>query len=158
MLKERSPIRCATTLSAQTADLASWQNTPSAAYFFATWLFFYQGRRPGPETATTSPDADAYLPDISNSVEDSLASCFARLLPSDPHIEAIYCSFEGSILRVWTVIDAPDFETERPIYEAQLRFMETFPDVECDFSVIYRFGKRLADLRPQGAMLLQLKT
>jgi hypothetical protein len=155
MLKERAALRCATTFSSQTGYPESWRDfTPGRASIFASWLYFYAGELPGPETVTTAPDADFYLPDVSDSVADSLASYFATFLPSDSRIETIYWSFEGSILRVWTIIDEPDFEIEQPIYEAQLRFMEKFPDVECDFSVIYRFGKRLEDIRPHGTMLV----
>lgn len=85
---------------------------------------------------------------------NSLARFFVSFLPVDPRIENVYWISGGSVLRIWTIIDTPDYVLERPIYEAQLRFMDKFPDLECDFSVIYRFGKPVEEIRPEGAALV----
>lgn len=45
-------------------------------------------------------------------------------------------------------MDRPDFEYEKNIYKAQQSFMDTFPELECDFSVIYRQGKNYIDIKP----------
>jgi len=76
---------------------------------------------------------------------------FLALLPNDPRIERVYWAFEQQILRIWTVVDTPDFQFEKKIYAAQLRFMDHFPELETDFCVIYRFGKSFDRLRPSSA-------
>ena len=91
------------------------------------------------------------LPNISSTVTHSLAKFFVSKLPEDPRIERVYWAFEGAVLRIWTIIDHPDYEFEKIIYEAQLQFMDTFPELECDFSVIYRLGKPLEDFELEGA-------
>ena len=91
------------------------------------------------------------LPNISSTVTHSLARFFVWRLPEDPRIERVYWAFEGSVLKIWTIINQPDFEFEKSIYETQFRFMDAFPDVECDFSVIYRLGKPLEDFELEGA-------
>ena len=94
------------------------------------------------------------LPNISSTVTHSLARFFVSKLPEDLRIERVYWAFEGTILRIWTIIDHPDYGFEKSIYEAQLRFMDTFPELECDFSVIYRLGKPLEYLKMEGATLV----
>ena len=91
------------------------------------------------------------LPEVSSTISDSLAKFFVSFLPPDSKIEQIYWAFEGSVLRIWTIIDNPDDVVEEPIYEAQLRFMDKFPDVDCDFTVIYRLGKPLEEISPELA-------
>ena len=91
------------------------------------------------------------LPNISSTVTHSLAKFFVSKLPEDPRIERVYWAFEGAVLRIWTIIDHPDYEFEKSIYGAQLQFMDTFPELECDFSVIYRLGKPLEDFELEGA-------
>jgi len=92
--------------------------------------------------------------DVSSTITHSLAKFFAFFLPPDPRIERVYWAFEGSVLRIWTIIDHPDDVLEASIYEAQLRFMDKFPDLECDFSVIYRLGKPVEEVRPEEAHLV----
>ena len=91
------------------------------------------------------------LPNISSTVTHSLAKFFVSKLPEDPRIERVYWAFEGAALRVWTIINQPDYEFEKSIYEAQLQFMDTFPDLECDFSVIYRLDRPLENFELEGA-------
>jgi len=93
------------------------------------------------------------LPNISSTVTHSLAKFFVSKLPEDPRIERVYWAFEGAVLRIWTIIDNPDYEFEKSIYEAQLEFMDAFRDLECDFSVIYRLGKPVEYFKMEGAML-----
>lgn len=91
-----------------------------------------------------------YLPNVATIVTYSLAQFFVSLLPNDPRIEHVYWFAEDDVLKVWTVIPEPDFSLERPLYEGQVFFMEKFPEYDCDFSVIYRFGKSLDDIKPHG--------
>ena len=94
------------------------------------------------------------LPDISSTVTHSLAKFFVSKLPKDPRIERVYWALEGTVLRIWTIIDNPDYEFEKSIYQAQLGFMDAFGDLECDFSVIYRLGKPVEYFKMEGAMLV----
>ena len=80
-------------------------------------------------------------------ITQTLGDSFVSLLPLDPRIERVYWAFEGPVLRIWTIIDQPDFSLESPIYDAQLKFMDKFPELECDFSVNYRFGKTLEEVK-----------
>jgi hypothetical protein len=85
---------------------------------------------------------------VSSALEDN----FVNLLPKDERIERVFWAFENEVLRIWTVIDTPDFEFETKIYDAQLGFMDLIPELGCDFSVIYRFGKPLNSLKPTTAV------
>lgn len=85
---------------------------------------------------------------ISSAIEEN----FITLIPRDERIERVFWAFETHMLRIWTVIDRPDFEFEKKIYTAQLNFMDLLPEVECDFSVIYRFGKSFDNLKPTSAI------
>jgi hypothetical protein len=80
----------------------------------------------------------------------SLAHAFLDFLPPGSQVERVYSSPDKDFLRVWTIIPEPDFAIEEPIYEAQLRFMDKFPEYACDFAVIYRQGKPVEDVSPQG--------
>lgn len=89
-----------------------------------------------------------YQPHVSSTDTDSLAAFYASLLPPDPRIESVHWASEASSLTAWTVIDVPDDEIERPIYAAQMQFMDRFPEIDCDFTVLYRFGKPQEQIRP----------
>lgn len=91
------------------------------------------------------PSSSAF---ISSAIEDN----FHTLLPKDKRIERIFWAFENEVLRIWTVIDRPDFEFETKIYDAQLAFMDLIPELSCDFSVTYRFGKPADSLKPTMAV------
>ena len=77
-----------------------------------------------------------------------------RNSPEDPRIERVYGALEGAAVRIWTIIDHPDYEFEKSIYEAQLRFMDASRELDCDFSVIYRLGKPIECFNMDGAMLV----
>jgi hypothetical protein len=101
------------------------------------------------EEPTQSIDSSSSL-FVSSAIEDN----FIRLLPDNPRIECMYWSFEHQVLRIWTVIDNPDFDFESQIYDAQLKFMDLYEEVECDFSIIYRLGKPFDALKPAVATQL----
>lgn len=91
----------------------------------------------------------------SSTITHSLGNCFDALLAKDARIRQIYWAFENLVLRIWTILEEPDIEIERPIYEAQRRFMRSFRDLDCDFSVIYAFGKDLNNIHPEGAIAVR---
>lgn len=95
-----------------------------------------------------------YFPNVATTVTHSLEQFFVGILPKDDRIEHVYWAAEDDILKIWTVIPEPDFLLEAPLYEAQMAFIEKFPEYQCDFSVIYRFGKSLNDIAPQGGRLV----
>ncbi len=103
------------------------------------------------------PSAPLCASDVSSTISHSLANAFASLLPGDPRVERVYWHFDGETFKVWTVIDTPDDQVEHPIYAAQVAFMEKFSDLDCDFVVIYRFGKPIEHLRPTGVKELRLR-
>ncbi len=88
-----------------------------------------------------------------SSLKHSLAGYFVSLLPRDPRIERVYWLLDGTLLTVWTVIDVPDGEVQQAIYSAELRFMKGFPELDCDFTVLYRFGRSEEEIRPAHANL-----
>jgi hypothetical protein len=94
------------------------------------------------------------FPKVATLVTHSLERFFVEKLPHDPRDEHVYWDSEDDVLKIWTIIPEPDFELEEPIYAAQMAFMDRFPRYQCDFSVIYRFGKPLDDVSPQGARLI----
>lgn len=108
----------------------------------------------------TEPSSDSIRTDFrtffAENVTHTLTEFFVALLPADPRIEHIYWDWdESNVLRVWIVIPEPDFSLESPIYDAQMKFMESFPKYDCDFYVIYRFGKTDDSIRPQNAKLVK---
>lgn len=94
-----------------------------------------------------------YEPRVFSTLNNSLAGYFVSLLPRDPRIERVYWSLDGTLLTVWTVIDIPDGTVQQAIYSAELRFMKTFPELDCDFTVLYRFGRPEDDIRPAQASM-----
>ena len=112
------------------------------------WFAYFLARYP-----TLWPCA----PHASSTIKDSLADYFVASLPEDQRIERVYWDFDGIILKVWTIVNVPDDEVEDPIYDAQLRFMARFPELDCDFVVIYRLGKALDDMWPAGARAVLLR-
>lgn len=92
-------------------------------------------------------------PRVSSTITDSLAKYFLSLLPADTQIECVYWAFEGSMLRIWVIMDHPDYEAEVPIYDAELQLMDRFQELEFDFSIIYRFGKAVEQIAPTEANL-----
>lgn len=118
------------------------------------------GSEAGPDLAqlaylqTEFPSEWPRLPNISSTMTHSLAKFFVSKLPKDPRIERVYWAPEGTVLRIWTIINNPDYEFEKSIYDAQLEFMDAFRDLECDFSVIYRLGKPVERFKMEGAMLV----
>jgi hypothetical protein len=99
---------------------------------------------------TEFPTECWHFPNFTSTVDD-LVGHFVKMLPKDPRIEHVYWEPEDDVLKICTIIPEPNFELEGPIYDAQLAFIDAFPTFECDFSVIYRFGKSLDEVEPKGA-------
>lgn len=107
------------------------------------------------------PSALAYLNDefpsqrayVYSSISNSLGRFFVSFLPQDRRIRDVLWAFEPPFLRIWTVIDEPDFEFEKHIYEAEKRFLDKVDDdYACDFTVIYASGRPIGQFQPTGAV------
>jgi len=67
-------------------------------------------------------------------------------------IERMLVRKDPDHLRIWMMVDEPDLNAEDQIYQAQLEFMDKFPEIPCDFSVLFLQGRnpdviRLTDAR-----------
>lgn len=103
----------------------------------------------------TAPEPPQYSADyIQWIVSKSLAAFYLEFTPEDDRIECVLWCFEGPVLRIWTVIDVPDEELQEQIYAAELKFLDKLPDGPSDFSVLYRHGRTLEEIRPVGAHFL----
>ncbi len=91
---------------------------------------------------------------VSDSISDSIGSRFKDQIASIHAIERIFIRKDGDFFRIWLVIPAMDLAIEDRIYAAQLSFMDRFPDIRFDFTIIFREGKDPALIRPQGARLV----
>lgn len=92
---------------------------------------------------------------VYSSVSHSLGMFFVSFLPQDARIRSVLWAFESPFLRIWTVIDEPDFGFEQSIYAAERHFLDKLDDIACDFTVVYAYGKPLAEIRPEGAISLK---
>ena len=106
-------------------------------------------------TVDHASDALKYHPSsgyVQTIVSASVAEYFVSFLPAaDARLIAVFWTFEGAMLRVWTVIEQSDFDFERCIYQAELQFMRRFPTVQCDFYVAFQDGRRLSEVAPTDA-------
>ena len=75
---------------------------------------------------------------------------FAAMLPAASGVEGVYWADDRGVLRIFTVVERPDFDLEAPIYDAELRFMRRFPDLRCDFLVVARGDQPLEHVIPSG--------
>ena len=91
---------------------------------------------------------------VSNSIFDSIESRFKDQIASIHAVERIFIQKDGDFFRIWLVIPAMDLAIEDRIYAAQLSFMDRFPDIRFDFTIIFREGKDPASIQPQGARLV----
>ena len=76
---------------------------------------------------------------------------FIKRLPQVPQIECVYWAFEGPLLRVWTALEKPNDAVQGQIYESELLFMDNFPEIECDFVIIFCPREKIEDMVPYGA-------
>ena len=94
-------------------------------------------------------------PILGSPLTEILAKDFVSHLPEDPKIQAVFWAFEKETLRIWTIITEPDLSLENEITGSQLKFIDQYPNLEYDFSVIYSFGKDIKDLHPDGSLLVE---
>lgn len=81
----------------------------------------------------------------------SLVRRFVDRVSHLSEIERVFWKVEDDRIRVWTIIGEPNLPVENQIYDAQLEFMDMFPELSCDFVVIFRQGKAPDQISPEGA-------
>jgi hypothetical protein len=87
-------------------------------------------------------------------VSASIAQNFARLLPRSAMVECVAWAWEGNVLRVWTVLSHRDRTLQKQIYRAESLFMDGIGNRPCDFNVVFRESRSLAELVPTKARVL----
>lgn len=92
--------------------------------------------------------------ETSDSIFHSIGAHFAKHLSRVTGIERIFARRDDDFLRVWIVIPEMDLAKEDEIYEAQLAFMDKFPDTKFNLCVIFRQGKDPRTINPSGARLV----
>ena len=123
-------------------------------------LTFYRGAftriglpwKPGPTSVVSS--AGVLLQHISDSVFHSIEAIFVNSLSAIGGIERIFVRKDNDFFRVWVVIGDMDLQVEDQVYAAQLAFMDQFPEIPFDFSMIFRQGKDPASIQPSQARLV----
>jgi len=78
---------------------------------------------------------------------------FVDMVTGVSAIERVLVRKDVDHLRIWMIVDEPDLNAEDQIYLAQLAFMDKFPEVPCDFSVVFRQGRN-----PDAIKLTNAKT
>ena len=114
---------------------------------------------PWKQKRTTEVTGTAFWIDT---LTNSIASRVQKKFSAIGGIERIYIRRDIDIYRrrdidfyrVWMVIPDMDRDLEDQIYAAELAFMDAFPDILFDFTVIFRQGKDPASIHPSGASLI----
>lgn len=86
-----------------------------------------------------------------DTLADSIASRLQEKFSAIGGVERIYARRDRDFYSVWMVIPDMDRDLEDQIYAAELAFMDRFPDIPFDFTVIFRQGKDPASIHPYGA-------
>lgn len=89
-----------------------------------------------------------------NTYDDSIAKRAEEKFSAIPGVEQVYARRDSDFYRVWTVVPEMNRDLEDQICAAELAFMDRFPDIRFDFTVIFRQGKDPASIRPSGAFLI----
>ena len=86
-----------------------------------------------------------------DTIDHSLVNFFVARIAGLSEVERVFWKAQHSRIRVWTVMDRPNVAIENQIYDAQLDFMDVFPEISFDFVVIFRQGKNQEQISPEGA-------
>ena len=97
--------------------------------------------------------------DSSNQHVNGWLSLVKEQLYSNPSVEDIFVSIEGSDVDVWVVIPEHDLAILHQIVEAEGELFDTLvsgesPPFLIEFHIIYRCGRNLEDLAPTRAIRL----
>jgi hypothetical protein len=99
-------------------------------------------------------------PDDSSAAHAFRISFFNHWLPDDHRIERVYWTTgwrntHGTVLKVWTVITQPDERLQRTVYAAESRFLDAFPNLPVDFSILFRRERPHEHFTPRGAQRIR---
>ncbi len=119
------------------------------------WLPVMAGEELSPIISTDS-EIDF---DFSNQLVNGWLSLIREALYSNPSVEDIFVSIEGSDVDVWVVIPERDLAILHEIVEREGELFETLVSGEnrpflIDFHVIYRCGRNVEDVAPTRAIRL----
>lgn len=120
-------------------------------------ITFYRGAftRVGPQWKPGPSSAGNIVGTIDRNISDtvfhSVEAIFANKLSSIGGIERILIRKDSDFFRAWVVIADANIDLEDQIYDAQLAFMDQFPDIPFDFTVIFRRGKSPGSIQPSRA-------
>lgn len=95
--------------------------------------------------------ADAFRTLSIDTISHSLKQLFVTRISNLAEVERVFWRTEENRVRIWTIMDEPRLDVENQIYDAQLNFMDLFPEYLFDFSVIFRQGKGREQFSPAGA-------
>lgn len=73
---------------------------------------------------------------------------------------ATYCTVEmatPATMRIWTILDGREEETEEALARAEINLAETFPQVLFDFTTIHLRGRDPIQFIPDGAVAIQIR-
>jgi len=120
------------------------------------WVWADSTRQPAQDVYLLESDyevalADAFDRPSIDTISDSLKQLFVSRISHLVEVERVFWRAEENRVRVWTIMDEPCLEIENQIYDAQLQFMDLFPEILFDFSVIFRQGKGREQISPSGA-------
>ncbi len=97
--------------------------------------------------------------DSSNQYVDGWIALIRGALYSNPSVEDIFVSIEGSDVDVWVIIPERDLAALDQLADIEWELLEMFTSGEhpvflIDFHVIYRCGRNIEDLAPTMAIRL----
>lgn len=70
-----------------------------------------------------------------------LQDFISKELASVADVEAVWTSQQGHVFHVWTLVDNPDQEIRRRIYDHECAIIDQFDDYEFEFNIIPRRGR-----------------
>jgi hypothetical protein len=93
----------------------------------------------------------------SDTITHSLVSLYVAQVARFVAVERVFWRKEDARIRVWTLMSAPDEDVENEISGVELAVMDLLPDINFDFSVIFRQGKPSDHFGPLGAVSVYAK-
>lgn len=82
---------------------------------------------------------------------DEAVSAFASSVSGIEGVEGVLFVEAADNVRVWTIMDEPDRDTEDRVYAAEAAALDGNPDLLFDFRIIFRHAKPIEDIRPAEA-------
>jgi hypothetical protein len=95
------------------------------------------------------------MPTVANTLKD-IQDQFRYHLSGMQHVAAAYCTVQlwPPKLRIWTLLDVRDEETDRALAIAERKLRDSFDKVMFDFSTTHLNGREPMQFIPEGAVLI----